>query len=138
LASHAADHPLVFLAREGRGLALEAEGDIEGALANFEAMTAEGGAERFYADVAIWHQGRLLERLERSSDAVAVYKKYLELYPEGQRASIALSDVKARLRELDTPKPAAASSQSGAPAPTGEPKAPQAADEAAPEPADEP
>ena len=132
VASHAADHPMMFLAREGRGLALEAEGDLEGALANFEAMTAEGGSDRFYADVALWHQGRLLERLNRTADAVAVYKRYLELYPEGQRASIALADVKERLRELDAPKPEAPSSEAAPEAPDAVPVAPDAPGEGEP------
>ena len=118
IAKQPADHPLIFQAREGRGLALEAQGDLEGALANFEAITADGQDSRFYADVALWHQGRLLERLERVPEAVAVYKRYLETFPEGQRSSISLEKVKARLRELDVPSPATGAA---APAPTPAP-----------------
>ncbi len=73
--------------------------------------------------MALWHQGRLLERLERPADAVAVYKRYLETYPEGTRSSLALEDVKGRLRELDVPgaapvdKPANPEGSAPAPAP---------------------
>jgi tetratricopeptide (TPR) repeat protein len=108
LAAHPSDHPMAFVAKEGRGLVLEAKGDLGGALAVFEAMTAQDHAERFYADMALWPQGRLLERMERGSDAVAVYKRYLELYPEATRPSLASDKVKARLRELDVPATAAA------------------------------
>ena len=121
LAGHAGDHPMAWVAKEGRGLALEAKGDLEGALGVFEAMTASEVSERFYADMALWHQGRLLERLDRKDDAVAVYKRYLELYPEQTRPSVASDKVRSRLAELDTPD-APAADKGEAPATPTEPE----------------
>ena len=54
--------------------------------------------------VSFTHQGRLLERLERPADALAVYKRYMELYPEQTRPSVASDKVRARLAELDVPE----------------------------------
>ena len=116
LKSQANDHPMAFVAKEGRGLVMEAKGDLEGALGVFEAMTAQDVAEQFYSDMALWHQGRLLERLDRKSDAVAVYKRYQELYPDTTRPSVAADKVRGRLAELDVPAPADADKAAPAPA----------------------
>jgi hypothetical protein len=92
-----ADHDLVFLAREGRALALEASGDIDGALAELE--TLAGKPQDFYRDQALWHKSRILEAVGRSDEALEVYKQYAEEYPLTE-GSIAKHDVVERLQEL--------------------------------------
>jgi hypothetical protein len=93
-----ADHPAGFLAREGRGAALEAGGDLEGALVAYEGIATEAG--QFYRDMSLYHQGRILERLERNDEAVARYKQYIEEFPLTE-GSLAREQVKNRMLELD-------------------------------------
>jgi TolA-binding protein len=92
------DHPLAFLAREGLGFALEAKEDLEGALREFKILGAEKGA--FYRDVALYNQGRILEALERSDDAIATYRQYNDEFPQTSM-SFAQREVRARLEALD-------------------------------------
>jgi len=93
-----ADHPAGFVAREGRAAALEASGDLDGALVAYEGIATEVG--QFYRDMSLYHQGRILERLERADEAIARYKQYMEefLLTEG---SLAREEVKNRMLELD-------------------------------------
>jgi tetratricopeptide (TPR) repeat protein len=91
-------HDLAFLAREGVAIALEGQGDLEGALAAFEEMLGNPGD--FYRDQALWHKARLLERLERKDDALAAYQQYATEYPLTE-PSLAKAAVRARLAELD-------------------------------------
>lgn len=92
-----ADHPLGFLAQEGLALALEATGDIDGAVSALDTMAPEAGA--FYRDQALYHKGRMLEDQGKSDEALAVYKTYVEEYPLEQD-SLAKDAVMARLEEL--------------------------------------
>lgn len=103
-----AQHPLRFAAQEGFGFAREAQGDLDGALAAFQALAGEKGV--FYRDMALWHQGRILERQGKPDAALEIYRQYLVEYPM-QGPSIAQAEVRRRLEELD-PKALA-----GAPAP---------------------
>ncbi len=105
------DHPLRFLAQEGLGLATEAEGDLEGALSAFELLTGEKSS--FYRDVALWHQGRVLERLGRRDDAVLRYRQYIEEYPLSEPSTVR-EEVRKRLLELD-PSAVPAESDKAAP-----------------------
>ncbi len=73
------DHPLRFLALEGKGLALEAEGELDAALAAFEALAPR--SSDFYRHMALYHQGRVLEALDRKDDALAVYQTFFEEFP---------------------------------------------------------
>lgn len=98
LARAPADHPMGFLAREGRGIALESGGDLEGALAAYEGIAPEVG--QFYRDVALFRQARVLERLERRDEAVARYRQYAEEFPL-QEPSLAREDVRDRMLEID-------------------------------------
>ena len=91
------EHELVFLAREGRALALEATGDIDGALAELDALA--GKPQDFYRDQALWHKARILEAAERGDEALEIYKQYAEEYPL-EESSIAKAEVVARLKEL--------------------------------------
>ena len=91
------DHPLGFLAQEGLALALEASGDIDGAVAALDTMAPESGA--FYRDQALYHKGRMLEGQGKADEALAVYKTYVEEYPLEQD-SLAKDAVMARLEEL--------------------------------------
>jgi tetratricopeptide (TPR) repeat protein len=92
-----ADHELAFLAREGKALALEANGDIEGALAELDTLAGQKGD--FYRDQALFQKARILEAAGRTDEALAVYEQYVEEYPLDQD-SIAKPQVVARLREL--------------------------------------
>ncbi len=93
-----AGHPLRWAAREGLAFAIEAQGDLDGALAEFKAMAGEKGV--FYRDMALWHQGRVLERQDKSADALAVYRAYIAEFPLSA-PSLAQSEVRRRLEELD-------------------------------------
>ncbi len=101
-----ADHPLRFLALEGLGIAREAAGDLEGALEAFRTLAGTKGT--FYRDQALAHQGRVLEALGRTEEAIEVYRTYATEYPLSE-PSLALEFVQARLSELDpdfvAPKP---------------------------------
>ncbi|MCA9695310.1 MAG: tetratricopeptide repeat protein [Nannocystaceae bacterium] len=98
LAGAREDHPLHFQGREGLGLTLEAQGKLEEALQEFRLLAADKGA--FYRDMALWHQGRVLEALERGDEALAVYRTYNEEYPQSD-VSLAKEQVRERLLELD-------------------------------------
>lgn len=98
LSGHPLDHPLRFLALEGKGFALEESGKLDDALAAFEEMAPKGAV--FYRDMSLWHQGRMLEALERPDEAAEVYKVYLEEFPLDKH-SLAQAQVKERLAELD-------------------------------------
>lgn len=91
-------HDLAFLAREGVVIALEGQGNLDGALAEIEQMLGNPGD--FYRDQALWHKGRLLERLERKDDALAAYQLYAQEYPLAE-PSLAKTAVRERLAELD-------------------------------------
>ncbi len=91
-------HDLAFLAREGVAIALEGQGDLEGALAEIEQLLGNPGD--FYRDQALWHKGRLLERLGRKDDALAAYQLYAQEYPLAE-PSLAKAAVRERLAELD-------------------------------------
>lgn len=98
LAKAPADHPMAFTAREGRAIALEASGDLEGALSAFEGIATESG--QFYRDMALYHQGRILEALDRKEAAVTIYRQYIQEFPLTE-GSLAREEVKARMQELD-------------------------------------
>lgn len=112
-----AGHPLIFAAREGLAFAREAQGDLDGALAELEVLIGQKGA--FYRDMALYQKGRILERQGKTEAALEVYRQYIAEFPL-QQPSIAQSEVRKRLEELD-PKalagPSAAESQGGAEAP---------------------
>jgi tetratricopeptide (TPR) repeat protein len=113
-----ADHPLRFLAREGLALALEAQGDVDGALAALDDL-ADGKAA-FYRDQALWQRGRILEAAGRVDEAKTVYRQYAEEYPL-EDSSIAREQVRERLLELEpslvpAPPPPAAGNAPGVPA----------------------
>ncbi len=91
-------HELAFAALEGTALAREAQGDLDGATAQLDKLT--GAVGDFYRDQALWHKARLLERLGRGDDALAVYKQYATEYPL-DKASLARAQVRERLTELD-------------------------------------
>ena len=91
-------HPLYFLALEGKGLALENTGKLDEALAQFERLAGRKGS--FYRDMALWHQGRTLEGLDRVEDARGVYRTYVEEYPP-EISSLARDQVRERLQQLD-------------------------------------
>ncbi len=96
--SAGAGHPLRWAAREGLAFAREAQDDLDGALAEFVALAGEKGV--FYRDMGLWHQGRVLERQGKKDEALAIYRQYIAEYPLGD-PSIAQSEVRKRLEELD-------------------------------------
>jgi tetratricopeptide (TPR) repeat protein len=98
LDAHGPRHDLAYLAHEGILAALEGQGDHEGALAQAEAMLGSEGD--FYRDQGLWHKARLLEKLDRTDDALEVYRQYAAEYPL-EKSSIAWQQVRRRLSELD-------------------------------------
>ena len=92
------EHPLAFLAVEGIVLTKEAQGDLEGALAQADVLAGDEAGD-FYRDQALWHKGRILEALGRTEEATAVYQQYAQEYPLAQE-SVAKDKVIERLREL--------------------------------------
>jgi tetratricopeptide (TPR) repeat protein len=98
LDEHGPRHELAYLAHEGILAALEGQGDHEGALAQAEAMLGSEGD--FYRDQGLWHKARLLEKLDRTDDALEVYRQYAAEYPL-EKSSIAWQQVRRRLSELD-------------------------------------
>jgi hypothetical protein len=72
-------HPLRFLALEGKGIAQEAEQDLEGALASFQQIAPR--PSDFYRDMALYHQGRVLEALDRKDEAIALYEQFFVEFP---------------------------------------------------------
>lgn len=91
-------HSLVYLARDGLVVSLEAQGRYDEALTAVEPLLGEVGD--FFRDQALWHKGRLLEGSGQGPAALEVYKQYMAEYPlEGQ--SLARDQVRARLEELD-------------------------------------
>ena len=79
------DHPLRFLALEGKGNALEGKGDLEGALVAFQAIAPH--TSDYYRPMALYHQGRVLEGLERKDEALAIYRQYMEEFPSEEMAT---------------------------------------------------
>lgn len=98
LADASDDHHLRFLALEGKGNALEAKGELEAALELFRALAPHPIS--FYRHMALYHQGRVLEGLERKDEALAIYQQYFEEFPPS-REEMATPMVRARLEALD-------------------------------------
>ncbi len=90
------DHPLRFLALEGKGNALEAKGEYDAALAVFQELAPN--PSDYYRSMALYHQGRVLEALERTDDAVAIYQQF---FTEFRTEEIASPMVRERLEALD-------------------------------------
>lgn len=90
-------HELAFLAHEGKAMALEATGDIDGALAALDTLAGQKGD--FYRDQALYQKARILEAADRKDDAIVIYEQYVEEYPLDQD-SLAKPQVIERLREL--------------------------------------
>lgn len=91
-------HGLVFLARDGLIISLEAQGRFDDALAEVESILGEAGD--YFRDQALWHKGRLYEGKGDTATAIETYKQYMAEYPLDQ-ASLARDAVRARLEALD-------------------------------------
>ncbi|MEZ4381628.1 MAG: tetratricopeptide repeat protein [Nannocystaceae bacterium] len=76
---HVDDHPLGFMAREGVALALEGQGDIDGALSQLEILAGDKGA--MYREAALYHRARIFAANDRKEEAVATLRSYIEEYP---------------------------------------------------------
>lgn len=91
-------HPLVYLARDGLVISLEAQGRIDEALSELEPLLGETGD--FFRDRALWHKGRMLEASGQGDAALEIYRLYTTEYPLDQ-PSLSQIQVRARLQELD-------------------------------------
>jgi predicted negative regulator of RcsB-dependent stress response len=89
-------HPLRFLALEGKGNAHEAKGEYDAALAAFEQLAPN--PTDYYRSMALYHQGRVLEALSRTDEAVAMYQQF---FTEFKDEEVATPMVRARLEQLD-------------------------------------
>lgn len=99
------EHELVFVAREGVVLALEAQDNVDQALTEVEALIGREGD--LYRDQGLWHKARMLEGQGKVEDAKAVYETYAKEYPL-ESPSMAREQVIERLQELApdlVPKP---------------------------------
>lgn len=92
-----AGHSLVFAAREGLALALEAAGDGDAAVAELDTLAGSKGA--FYRDQALWQKGRVLEAQGKADEALAAYTQYVEEYPL-EEDSLAKQEITQRLETL--------------------------------------
>jgi hypothetical protein len=113
LAEAPADHPLRFLALEGKGIAQEAQDDFEGALASFQAIAPREGD--FYRHMALYHQGRVLESLDRKDEALAVYEQFFVEFP---KPVLPTSNIRERVEALDPELAARLASELGQQQPT--------------------
>ncbi|HVI00504.1 MAG TPA: hypothetical protein VM869_17425 [Enhygromyxa sp.] len=109
------DHPLRFLALEGKGHALEAKSDYEAALEVFASIAPH--PSDFYRPMALYHQGRMLEALERKDEAMAIYEQYFEEFPPS-REEMATPMVRERVEKLDPDFAARLSAPPVSPIPT--------------------
>jgi tetratricopeptide (TPR) repeat protein len=78
------DDRLRFLAHEGLGYALEAKGDLPGALAAFDKLTEDAAAfdnTGFYKDRAGFHKARIAELQGNLTDAKKIYREVLDKNP---------------------------------------------------------
>jgi tetratricopeptide (TPR) repeat protein len=92
------DHPMRFLALEGKGHALEGKGEYEAALEVFAAIAPH--PTDFYRYMALYHQGRVLEALGRTDEALAIYELYFQEFPI-TREEMATPLVLERVEKLD-------------------------------------
>jgi len=92
------DHHLRFLALEGKGNALEAKGELDAALEVFRAIAPR--PLDYYRHMALYHQGRVLEGLDRADEALALYEQFYEEFPPS-REEMASSLVRERAEALD-------------------------------------
>lgn len=96
LAEAGDDHPLRFLALEGKGNAHEAKGELDEALAAFEQLAPD--PIDHYRGMALYHRGRVLEGLERDDEAIAIYHQFFDEFSKEVAATPLVRD---RLVELD-------------------------------------
>jgi len=104
LARADADHSLRGFALEGKALALEGKGDLDGALAAFEELAQAGLESR-----ALYGKARIYERQQKWDEARAAWTRLKEehgLTPEGREAN-------RRLARLDLVRPHDAKSSEG-------------------------
>jgi tetratricopeptide (TPR) repeat protein len=86
---------LRFLAAEGLGYALEAKGDLDGALAAFVKLQPD--EKGFYRDQSLYHQARILAKKGDKAGALTLYKQILEKWPQ----SSLKTDVTNRVASLE-------------------------------------
>ncbi|MBX7082163.1 MAG: hypothetical protein K1X88_23345 [Nannocystaceae bacterium] len=91
-------HPMSFLAIEGVALALEGQGDLDGAIGKLDELVGAEGD--FYRDQALYHKARLLERKGSKDEALTIYRQYATEFPL-DKPSLAQQQVRERLGELD-------------------------------------
>jgi len=90
------DNRMRMLAREGRGYALEAKGQLDPALDEFRKLESEAGD--VYKDRAQYHQARILEKKGDKTGAERLYKAILEKSP----TTALRDDISNRLAALGT------------------------------------
>jgi len=91
------DGRLRFVAQEGLGYALEANGQLDAAIAAFSALAEDGGAAGFYRDRALFNKARLLEKKGNGKEAEKVLNEIKEKIPN----SPLMDEIKDRLAALE-------------------------------------
>lgn len=86
------DDALRFFALEGAGYALEAAGKNDEALARFEELAE---TQEFYADYALKHKARVLEKKGDEAGAIAAYQAIVDMDPASPLKSFAQNRLKA-------------------------------------------
>lgn len=92
LSSAAKDDPLTFFALEGAGYAYEAADKHDEALARFETLQT---SQSFYADYALKHKARILEKKGDAAGALTAYKAIVEMDPASPLKSFAEKRIRA-------------------------------------------
>jgi predicted negative regulator of RcsB-dependent stress response len=80
LAATESDNKMRMLAREGRGYALEAKGQLDPALDEYRKLETEGAD--VYKDRAQYHEARIFEKKGDKAGAEKLYKAILEKNPQ--------------------------------------------------------
>ncbi len=84
--------PLLFLALEGMGYALEDDAKLDEALAQFDALAQR---QPFLKDTALRHKGRVLEKKGDNAGAKAAYQAIVDMEPASSLKSFAEDRVRA-------------------------------------------
>jgi len=108
------DDPLAVSALEGKGYALEAKGDLDGALKAFDELAQRNSAE-FLKGMGRYHHGRILLAKNQPAEAMGVFLETQTAFPGTQAAQLSEERVNALTAQGVVPKLNANSPPAAAP-----------------------